>query len=240
MAAKQNQVTASVSQRRRAIHMGLKQYLQGDDLLNAMCIWQQDYARLPKFAITNFVRRITDETRQDNMRAAIHLSVTSSLMLDEDNLGPDPFPDMRRYLTERVGAAEAEEMLGGGSSLLDDGAEQTDSVKVFELLMQTLLEKINRVNPNAGRELRATLLRTLADMSLNDTTLEAATSWSQLKTKHLRAQLEPLELQELLHAVYITSCDLLGPVRTDRLLTESLEIAEASAAGSNFSPRELL
>ncbi|MEX2516133.1 MAG: hypothetical protein WD572_04350, partial [Gammaproteobacteria bacterium] len=179
----QKQGVDSVSQRRRAIHMGLKQYLQGDDLMNAMCIWQQDYAQLPKFAITNFVRRITDETKQSGMRAAIHLSVTSSLMLDEDNLGPDPFPDMRRYLTGRVGAAEAEEMLGGSGSLLDDGAEQTDSVKVFELLMQTFLEKINRVNPNAGRELRSTLLRSLADMSLNDATLEAATSWLQLKTK---------------------------------------------------------
>jgi hypothetical protein len=167
MAARQNTVNC-VSQRRKAIYKGLSQYLTGDDLLNAMCIWQQEYSQLPKFAITNFVRRITEHTGLANERAAIHLSLTSSLMLGEDNLGTDPLPDMRHYLGKRVGAAEAETIMGrsNGVPVTAETGAAPDSTLVFELLLNDFLRRIAISDPGAARQVRNSLLHSLPDMHM--------------------------------------------------------------------------
>lgn len=243
MAAANNNTSDSIAHRRRAIFMGLKQYLQGDDLLNAMCLWQQHYAHLPKFAITNFVWRITDQTSLSGNRAAVHLSLTSSLMLAADNLGEDPLPQMRRYLGERLSAAEADAILGGAATDASDANEtvnQTDSMRVFEQLLGHFLNRIAELDTYAVREVKSRLLQSLPEIVSDDDTLTALNSWLQGQSRHLQITLDGGQLQPLLHVAYVAACDRLGPVQADQLLTEALGVAESSQAGRRFSPRELL
>lgn len=243
MAGAKNTISNNIAQRRRAIYMGLKQYLEGDDLLNAMCIWQQQYAHLPKFAITNFVRRITDQTSLSNNRAAVHLSLTSSLMLADDNLGEDPLPGMRRYLGDRLGTAKAEAILGGAESDSDttqESVEQTDRIRVFEQLLGHFLNRIAELDSYAVRAVKTRLLQSVPDIVSDDETLTALNSWLQGQNSYLQITLDGGQLQPLLHSAYVAACDRLGPVQTDQLLTDALNVVERTHAGRRFSPRELL
>ncbi|MCS3902509.1 hypothetical protein J2T55_000513 [Methylohalomonas lacus] len=226
-----------IPRRRRAIYMGLKQYLEGDDLLNALCIWQQHYSRLPKFAITNFVRRITENTGLASSRAAIHLSLTSSLMLNEDSLGPDPLADMRHYLGSRLGDSEAESILGGSTNAPDDGARRSDNIQVFEILMNSFFTGISDSQQTAVADVRSALLRRLPELIRDPNQLQAISDWLRDGKRTLQAELDAGQLQQLLHAAYVVACDRLGPVRTDQCLTRALDTAERSDAGRRQSPR---
>lgn len=230
----------SVSQRRRAIYKGLSQYLTGDDLLNAMCIWQQEYSRLPKFAITHFVRRVTEHTDLAKARAAIHLNLTSALMLDEDSLGPDPLQEMRSYLGKRVGAVKAEAMLGGSTPTLVSSGPQADCIMVFEYLLDGFLKRIAVSSAGSEKQLRTHLSHNLADMSMSPENQASLMLWLQGTNPHIEVMLEVTEMQQIMHASYVAACKQLGPVKADRLLTEALMAAETSEAGQRYSPRELL
>lgn len=232
--------TNSISQRRKAICKGLSQYLTGDDLLNAMCIWQQEYSHLPKFAITNFVRRVTEHTEYAKERAAIHLSLTSSLMLSENNLGPDPLPEMRSYLGKRVGAAEAEAILGRNNTNASASGPQTDSAVAFELLLGGFLQKIANSNSSAEKQVRLALLHKVTGMNIEPESQAALMSWLQRENRHIDVSPAPVQMQEILHESYVATCQQLGPVKTDQLLTEALTVVETSEAGRRFSPREFL
>lgn len=235
-----HKATNSISQRRKAIYKGLSQYLTGDDLLNAMCIWQQEYSHLPRFAITNFVRRVTEHTDYTKVRAAIHLSLTSSLMLDEDSLGRDPLPEMRRYLGKRVGAAEAETILGHSSPGITTTGPQTDTSLVFELLLGGFLHRIATSNASAARQIRIALSRNLADMNMEPENQAVLMLWLQGKNRRIETVLALTDMQQILHASYVAACHQLGPVQADRLLTEALVATETSEAGQRYSPREFL
>lgn len=229
-----------MAQRRRAIYQGLKQYLEGDDLLNALCIWQQHYAHLPRFAITSYVRRITDGTNLENTRVAIHLSLTSALMLGEDSLGADPLAAMRRYLAARVGNSEAAEMLGGGQDAGEETPAQTDRMRVFEQLMEAFFERITTINKATARDMRQALIDSLAHIDMDPARTQAISTWLQGDSKRLEMEIETEQLQQLLHQAYIIACNRLGPVRADELLSEALQASEHNSGGKQLSPRDWL
>jgi len=47
-------------------------------------------------------------------------------------------------------------------------------------------------------------------------------------------------IDNVLHVTCVTACEELGPLLAERILSNSLAIAEASQAGNNFPPRDLL
>lgn len=236
----ERKTVADISRRRRAIYMGLKQYLEGDDLLNALCIWQQHYSQLPKFAITNFVRHITKDTSLADSRAAIHLSLTSSLMLNEDSLGRDPLTDMRRYLGSRRGNSEAEAILGGSAAAPANTTSRSDDIQVFEILMNSFFTGIADSYQTAVADVRSALLRRLPELIQDPIQLLAVSDWLQNGGQTLQANLNAGQLQQILHAAYVVTCDRLGPVRADQCLSRALDTAEHSDAGRRRSPREWL
>jgi len=47
-------------------------------------------------------------------------------------------------------------------------------------------------------------------------------------------------LQAILHRLYVSACELFGPVVVDRLLAEAVARAERLPAAQEFAPRRLL
>jgi hypothetical protein len=240
--AKLNSKSLSLTQRRRAIYSGLYPYIQGDELLKAMCIWQQQYSSLPSFAIVNFVTEILEDTLLAPKRASIHLSITSSLMLGEDNLAPDPLEDMYDYLVRTNGKEKANLVLAKAKQEavnLKVFDSRADTCKVYEMVIDQLLKEVAAQSIQAAKEIEISIVNKFKELEVDEETLKSIRKWLKDNTV-LQITLDVNKLRDSLNAAYVTSCSWVGPSRTDKIMNSVIESVENHKISQSFSPRELL
>ena len=129
----------SKSSRRAAVYWGLKGFLSDEQLLRTMWIWEERYSTGPKYAIHEFLCRITDTEGLKKSRSRMQISIMKALMSDGEAMGPDPLPAMRDYL-ERKNGIPRPEPIGQAMALV----EQTRQL-MEELLGPTAVERLDQL-----------------------------------------------------------------------------------------------
>lgn len=232
----------SLMRRRRAVYSGLYPYIQGDELLDKLCLWQQQYSDLPSFAIVNFVTEIVEDTLLAPKRASIHLSITSALMLAEDDLAPDPLEDMHEYLIRTKGAEKANLILGKAkqeavkSKKFDSRA---DICKVYEMVIEQFLKLVAEKNVQAAKEIETSIVSKFIELQVGKEGIKAIQKWLK-GSALLQISTDVDKLRDSLNTAYITSCSWIGPATTDKIMNAVIELVENNEVSQSFSPRELL
>ena len=124
-------------------------------------------------------------------------------------------------------------------------ANLADEVVVFNSLLGGIFQRVFQRDPANLEDLRQHLLGELRDTNeirlpttqqlqilLQDTSSMLAPNFTQ--------KIAEDEMAEILHWVYLWSCDSLGPVSADRMISEAVSQTEALPQGRRFSPRSLL
>lgn len=238
----ENTKNLSLVRRRRAIYSGLFPFIQGDELMKALCLWQHQFSSLPSFAIGNFVTELVDNTPLLPKRASIHLSITSSLMVEEENLAPDPLEEMYAYLVRTQGSDKADQILAKAKQeavKFEQFDNRGDSCKVYEMVINQFLTGVSQKNSEAVKEVENSILSKFIELKVGDDVIKSVKSWFNDNTI-LQISLEVEKLQDSLNAAYVTSCNWLGPADTDKIMSAAIEHVENDEISQNFSPRVLL
>lgn len=222
------------SRRRRAVHKALAPFLQGEELANALWLWEESAAKGPAFALHDFVARVCARPGLQDLRAAMHLALVRSMTLPLANLGPDPWPMMQAARRGRpVSAVPAAAPSG----------DLAGSV-IFEHLLDHLFQGLRDRQAEGVGRIRVWLHERLGSR-LNALGLDAASAsrivrWLNGSAPAIGAPLPEDAMRRLLHAVYVVACEYYGPVVTDGLLADAVRSAEALPEAKRFAPRSLL
>lgn len=84
-------------QRLRSLYEGLKQYLVGDDLWHALCVWQDNYADASTFELKEYLNQIAPLLPADTTRAQVHRSLVQCLLMNGKIAHFDPLPTMNEF-----------------------------------------------------------------------------------------------------------------------------------------------
>lgn len=218
------------SRQRRAVHKALLAYLQGDELMQALWLWHQRTGSGPRFALQEFVTRISERPRLKPLRNAMYLALVRSMALPLEQLGPDPWRLMQ--------AARR------GPVMPPPSTEDTTGTEVFETLVDRLFEALQKHNPDGIGRIRIWLHERLGArldaLEINATMAAHIVRWLNGSSPHIGLVLPREVMRRLLHAFYILACEYYGPVITDAALAGAVRIAESLPAALRHPPRELL
>lgn len=221
------------SRRRRAVHQALAPFLQGEELAEALWLWEEGAGNGPAFALHDYVARLCARPGLSELRAAVHLSLVRSMTLPLTQLGPDPWPLMQA--TRRGLPVQSAPPAPAG--------EPEGSV-VFEHVLDRLFQALGERQPDGVGRIRAWLQRRLGSR-LDVVGLDAAAAarivlWLNGSASSIGVPLPARALRSLLHAVYVLACEYYGPVLTDGLLADAVRSAETLPEARRFPPRRLL
>lgn len=223
------------SRQRRAVHKALLAFLQGEELMQALWLWQERTGR-SAFALQEYVKRISERPKLKPLRNAMYLSLVRCMALPLEQLGPDPWRLMQA--AKRAPIPPLTPTAPGSPS------EDTAGTEVFETLLDHLLDSLQKINPEGAGRIRLWLHERLS-VQLETLDLTAATaariiSWLNGSAAHIELSL-PIQLKRrLLHGLYILACEYYGPVITDAALAAAVRAAESLPVAQFYPPRELL
>ncbi|MFC6328702.1 hypothetical protein [Alloalcanivorax gelatiniphagus] len=181
--------------RQRALATGLAPYLDAAALVEAVALWQRDYADRPRFSLQGYVSELCRLFDLGEQRHQLHLSLVRAQSLPDARLAADPLADDRAA--------------GAG--------DRHPPTRAFQGLMRALWASLGEAR--AG-QLRLDQLTDLRQADLPADTRAALEYW----LNHPRSELAALDqgsLRTLLNRGYVLLCERFGPVSADRLLKDA-------------------
>ena len=225
----------SISQRRRVIYSALVSHLEPERLLEALWLWEQKYSLTSGLELRKFVADIILDGDAPDLKSKVYKSLTKATYFPGNiQMLPDPYDAMQQYRTKCNGTFK---YISGIST----DVSTPFSTIIFQRVLHTLLLQAKRENNVAYEKLVRQLTAALPDYK----TIESGQRdelWLWLRKKCDSCQLyypEPF-MASFIGKFYILSCELFGPVLTDKMLAKSIKDARGLEEAKFFDPRRLL
>lgn len=203
----------AITRKKVAIEAALTPYLSPAKLLEVLRLWEEKYALQPTFALQRFV----NEFCQGGTLRAQRSQILQSLVLALS--GVDGRPLDKPMVTPRAPADANHAPL-----------------QCCAALLETLFA---RLPGDTHVRLRLYILDHLRLMKLPTGTQRALQAWlSQQYRIPADIGMDEAALRHLVNLAYVALCELLGPVKADRLLHEAVESMEQREGA--FPVRRLL
>lgn len=94
------------ARRRRAIASAFKKYLNPDQLMQALWLWEEDASsRLPRVSLFPYVKLVVRKLGIADNKDGMYMELTRCYALAEKKLDPDPIEAMKRWRSRRADAA---------------------------------------------------------------------------------------------------------------------------------------
>lgn len=251
-----------LQQRRRAVYAALSEvFSERTSLINLLFVlWEREFAAQPHFLVVRYVSRcadvagLTDGDRMQLIRRTFEMLVRSY-----DSLPPYPESALAAIADMPVGTiASATGQAEAGvratspptvappppsSESLSVRSRQSEPA---ELITAAVARSIMAPVRAQFRSQPATIRDMLSDAFKHTRLMEREQlrllTWAaEGASDALTLSGYPEEqLKQLIHALYLCACDALGPVAADRLLSQSINRAQALPAAMEFPPDNLL
>lgn len=196
--------------RRRAIYTGLRPYFDDEALLEAIHLWQIKYSDKPKFAFAEFLSECCQDKALRSQRTNILSSIFKALDMPEHALLPDPFDIGLDHLAD---FAPAEKICD-------------DTTIVFVHFLDHLLKSLSDKD---ALYVRIHILNQFPSLRLDELRKAFLRDWLNNKNNQLPVSYELTVMRQLINFAYVAMCELLGPVKADQLLAQTMKASSELA-----------
>lgn len=222
---KQGALTDEISRRRKAIYNGMSACLQQNDAIKATEIWLQEFSNKPLYALQPFLSRIIEELNISIPRSAIQQQILKSLLNESDQQVDVPqsinlpeFTHENSIVPKTVNASH----------------------KVFTHFMDYFLAALFKYDSASELSIKVYVFDNSHRIGVNGNDLDKVKQWlTDNGQVTLIRQMSLQQMQGLFHLFYVSSCEYVGPVKTDKLIEESLKIVEQLPESAEFSMKNI-
>jgi hypothetical protein len=194
------------TKKKRAIYTGLYPYLESDNLMRAMVLWEQKYADNPSFAVQHFINDICIGNDLKSLRRDMLLNLVKTMVVAENELMPDPSAEISLYKKQNKIVASVE--------------YTSRELIVFQKLIIGLLEQVSvdiRVN------IKDYVLDNLVKSKIDSSIKRQLQLWLSKQVGAMKVAVPDIDdLRKVINFFYVGFCEYTGPVETDRILGKAV------------------
>lgn len=193
--------------KKRIVYTALSPFFSGENLMKAMVIWDKKYAHYPSTAVQQFVYDLkTGVDEQADIRGA-HLNLIRMASAPLASLLGDPSSDIELYL--------------GNSKKKTKVKSVAPELEAFQLLITHWQDQLD---PKSSRSLSIFVMENIYQQNINHALSMWFLSWLNNEKKEAYFQHVKLsELRKITNLYYVGCCEIIGPVKTDRILGASVQ-----------------
>lgn len=198
-------MSSSLTRKKRAVYTSLYPYLERDNLMRAMILWEDEYSDQPSFAVQHFVNDICSDSDLKSIRRTLLMSLIKTLALPESELMPDP--------STRVAAYKKHYKISSGDPVSKD-------LVIFQKLVSNMLDQ---VNANVSANIKDYVIDNLAKSTISTLLKQQIQLWLSKQVVSIKAPSPDInDLRMIINFFYVGFCEFTGPVETDRILGRSV------------------
>lgn len=199
--------TAEQSLRRRALYTGLRPHLRDSEIMEAMLLWEANYANHSKFSVRYFVGELSKHLNREKDEKALLLSLVSTLALPDRDLLPDPADVLREYRKSRTPRSYR-------------FPRSTPEIEATKLL---LTKWLSLTDPSSATHIESMMVSGINQLRVDPQFATEFKRWIHNRKQNINGSLVSLgDLRQAINLTYTAFCEVIGPVDTDRLLSEAV------------------
>jgi hypothetical protein len=207
-----------LKRKKRAIYIALLNYLNPEQAGEATDIWLNEYSDKSAFELQSFISKITAEFNVTINRKEVQLSIVKMLLNDTSDSNSDNY----EYLGKETYAADLQA-----------------SHIIFLSLITQWLKEVDLINANQTLNIKRYIATNLLKLELSfDEVMKIKTWLNTYKNNIYIKNLSFEQMKKIFHFCYVGSCEYIGPVQTDKIISEVVKIIEQMPEANNFSPKE--
>lgn len=226
-----------IAQKKLVIQQVLSSYLHGDDLTEAVILWELRYSRQPAFAFQGFLSEICTTPALTAQRSRILQSLLRALTGEDGKLLKEPrLPGITNEASTAGLIAEAAPVMR--KPVIRDrlSAQEEEALAGCVQLVNTVFA---RTPSDMNARMREILIAKLPALDLSLPAETAVNAWlSEGAPGPENVFIAEGALREIVHLVHVGLCEFLSRGRADQLLKEALQQTESYYRGS-FPLRKL-
>ena len=256
-------------QKQKAIYTALSKFFKGEQLLDFILDWDKNFSKQPAFALNTYISGFIKQVEPIVSRTELFQEIIFQMKQPEDLLLDIP-EDIASLLSQSENAKSAqsennlknffeknsiEKSNESGQNLREIKHAQAESspkrtlssqytlnaavhIRVFELFMNNLIENLpTRLQESA----RLSIIKNVNKMKKIDSmTKQDLVLWISGENSLKSVTLTIDRMKDILGFFYVISCDLIGPVESDLILSRQAKKIQATPDGIKFSPYNIM
>jgi hypothetical protein len=209
--------------KRRAIYTVLSEVVSEKKLLDVMWHWQNTYSDKSQFELNKFLSDCNSIPEIANRRSELYRKIIVLLVTKNMELKNDPWPLMLDYHKDKINNI---------SSVASDNWSE-----IFTMVMTELF---SRLNLDTQRSVSHYVIQNLVKLKLPNSLVYSFHTWTDQRNNINAQEADRTQLKKLLNLIYIAICELIGPVKADQFLSDSIKKAYSFHNDSDLDARLLL
>ena len=213
------QHSEDINQKKRAINLALLNYLDPNKAATAADIWLNEFSHKPAFELQTYISRITSEFNIMISRKDIQHSIIKMLLTDNNELKKDNYA------------------IKNSSTEIKTTILQPSHI-VFSLLITRWLNEVYDINRNLSLSIKQYIYNNLIKLHLSFDEILNIKRWLNANDKTFYIKnLSNEQMKKIFHFCYVGSCEYIGPVKTDKIVSDVVKSLEQTPEATSFSPK---
>lgn len=204
-----------IMNRRNAVFETLRNFLQDEDLDDAMEIWENQYSKSQTVSINKFINSIPSVSKINGARTKLLIALTKALNVNIDSAD--------NKVDSVYGNKETEK-----------------EIIIFEFLVKELISNLSEKTPEIKAKLSTGISEKLNKAELNSNEKDMIAKLISGDTFTLPVNIPFNAQKQVFHLLYARSCEVLGPVYTDKIISGVIQNAARLPEAKDISPKKWL
>ena len=211
--------------KRRAIYTILSEVISGDDLLAIMWHWQNKYSDKSQFELNHFLSDCKNYTEIANNRTSLYRKLIALFVTEDQNLKEDPWQLMLTYEKDK----------SSPNCLTSEDQENWS-----DILGTVINEIFSALRTDSQRSIGRYVIQHLTRLELPQSLAYSLHVWFTDKRAIDASEANIIQLKKLINLFYIATCEFIGPVEADKILSDAIRAANNIHTNSNLDARLFL
>ncbi len=192
-------------QKRQAIKDALNPFIQGQQLANALILWDEKYAHHNHFALQHYLRELSNDIEIAHLRSRMLQALVAAFSSLQD-IREERQQHAQRLKKNLNPPASADTM--------------SSELKVFVTLIEKLLTSLN---DDMSTRTRLYILDNLSNVKVANQERLAIQKWlNRIVPLQADVKLDYKVMQHLINLAYVAICEYQGPIKADQTLQTSV------------------
>lgn len=220
-----------ISNKRRAVYSSLFPYFSNEALLNAMWLWEENYASGHGSSLRQFVAEITQGTENKTNSKKIYNAIMMNFLKPASSYKTDPIDMMLAFRAGKI--------------KFDDKSSNTVVMKIpkniiFNFVMENLLRVALKESPYRAKKTLEYFSTNMFNLGLDIHQTKEILQWTEDQSIFIGQKYSKEKFSQMLHIFYIGLCEFFGPEKSDIFLNTTIELAEKLPEAKQFPPKSIL
>lgn len=237
----------NATRRRCAAYMTLAEVLEGEQLMRALWMLEERDQTADKMTFIGFVG-VTAELLgiNSNLITTLYSKLNQNLTLPDLELPDDPMPQMLEFRgignsTSKVNSSANIAATTQNSKKLANKIKGTPEMTVFVAFISCIVSETGFPKVAKYPFFKEVFKEEITRISLDKDSLEQMNLWLEaLHIKVFKKNISAEKLSSIIHSLYVTLCEVFGPVKADELFNQAINMTCKLSAAKLFSPKNFL